>query len=48
MNDAVGSNLLSDSEQFVCFMYGKPTYSDVNKLRFDITNSPLEATDIYT
>ena len=27
--------LLTEIEQFVCCMYGKPKYEDVNKLRFD-------------
>ena len=42
VNDAVGANLLSDLEQFVCFMYGKPTYSDVNKLRFDMVRQRFQ------
>ena len=28
-------DLLLEVENFVCYMYGKPNYSDVNKLRFD-------------
>ncbi|KAK3769506.1 hypothetical protein RRG08_027075 [Elysia crispata] len=42
VNDAVGANLLYDLEQFVCFMYGKPTYSDVNKLRFDMVRQRFQ------
>ena len=36
------ANFLSDLEQFVCFKNGKPTYSDVNKLRFDMARQRFQ------
>lgn len=32
----VTEDLLSELEKYVCSMYGKPKYSDVNKLRYDL------------